>query len=415
LSILVQKYGGRCVASPALIKQVAKKVIESRRAGYSVLVAMSAMGNKTDELIALAREVSDTPSPRELDMLITVGERISISLLSMAISDLGFDSISFTGSQSGIITTDHHNRARILDVRPERIIKSLSEGKIVIVAGFQGVSKQKEITTLGRGGSDLTAVVLAKALCAESCQLRKSVPGVMSADPDVVRGARLLDAISPEKLLELAWAGASVIHPRAAQFVRRNRLSVLICSGSSDGCGTRVGSEHKMRKAGSLGRLHESPEAASLDAVASVSPDCSIRIEFPRDSEGLAPSLFEELSERGVTLDMISQACLDDVERLSFVVSESDLPAVEQALAGLGAANRPRCDIVRGLAKIGVVGEGFLSDPAMLATIHRTLAKAGIVPLETAVSALRISALVLADDEKAAVRAIHELISTKSS
>ena len=415
MGILVQKYGGKCVASPALIKQVAKKVIEARRAGYSVLVVMSAMGNKTDELIALAREVSDRPSPRELDMLITVGERISISLLSMAISDLGFDSISFTGSQSGIITTDHHNRARILDVRPERIIKSLSEGKIVIVAGFQGVSRQKEITTLGRGGSDLTAVVLAKALGAECCQLRKSVPGVMSADPEVVRDARLLDAISPEKLLELACAGASVIDRRAAQFVRRNRLPVLICSGASDGCGTRVGSEHKMREAGSLGKLDESPEAARLDAVASVSSVCSVRIEFPRDSEGLVASFFEELSERGVTLDMISQACLGVVERVSFVVSESDLPAVERALSGLGAANRPPCDIVRGLAKIGVVGDGFLSDPSVIAHIHRALAEAGIAPLETAVSAVRVSVLVVANEETPAVRAIHKLISTESS
>lgn len=415
MGILVQKYGGKCVASPALIKQVAKKVIEARRAGHSVLVVMSAMGNKTDELIALAREVSDTPSPRELDMLITVGERISISLLSMAISDLGFDSISFTGSQSGIITTDHHNRARILDVRPERIIKSLSEGKIVIVAGFQGVSKHKEITTLGRGGSDLTAVVLAKALGAECCQLRKSVPGVMSADPEVVEDAHLVDAMSPEKLLELACAGASVIDRRAAQFVRRNRQSVLICSGASDGCATEVGSEYEMKEAGSSGKPNESLEAASLDAVASVGSICSLRIELPRDSEGLVASLFEELSERGVTLDMVSQACTSDVERVGFVFSESDLPAVEHVLAGLETRKRPQCEIVRHLAKIGVVGDGFLSDPAILASIRRALAEASIVPLEIAVSALRVSALVEAKEETTAVRVIHELISRESS
>ncbi len=415
MGILVQKYGGKCVATAAQIKQVAKKVIEARRAGHSVLVVMSAMGNKTNELIALAREVSDTPSPRELDMLITVGERISISLLSMAISDLGFDSISFTGSQSGIITTSHHNRARIVDVRPERIIKSLNEGKIVIVAGFQGVSRQKEITTLGRGGSDLTAVVLAKALGAESCQLRKNVAGVMSADPQVVRNARLLGEISAGKLLELACAGASVIDPRAAQFVRRNRLSVLICSGAGDGCGTRVRSEHKMRKAGISGESDESPEAASLDAVASVSPVCSVRAEFPRDSGGLVASFFEELSQRGLTLDMIAQARLGDVERVRFVVSEGDLAAVEHALQGLGTAVRPQWDIACGLAKIGVVGDGFLSDPAMLASIRRALADAGITPLETAVSALRVSVLVPADDEKAAVRAVHELILAKRS
>ncbi|MBN2209278.1 MAG: aspartate kinase [Candidatus Coatesbacteria bacterium] len=415
MSVLVQKYGGKCVASPALIKQVAKKVIEARRDGHSVLVVMSAMGRKTDELIALAHEVSNRPSPRELDMLITVGERISISLLSMAISDLGFDSISFTGSQSGIITTSHHNSARIVDVRPERIIKSLNEGKIVIVAGFQGVSVQKEITTLGRGGSDLTAVVLAHALHAESCQLRKNVPGVMTADPSVIHGARLLDTMSPDKLLELACAGASVIHRRAARFVRRKGVSVLICSGTTDGCGTKVGSEQRMNESGDVSHSDGGLEAPNLDAVASVSPVCSVKVSVDENAKDLVPSLFEALSDRGVMLDMISQVASGAVERVSFVVADGDLPEVKQSLARLEATRRPECDVIGGLAKIGVVGDGFLSDPATLGSIRRALAKVGIAPLEMAVSALRVTFLVAASEEKPAVQAIHNLIQMTAS
>ncbi|HUT03000.1 MAG TPA: aspartate kinase [bacterium] len=411
MSVLVQKYGGQCVATPALIKQVARKVIEARRAGYSVLVVMSAMGNSTNDLISFAHEVSTKPSPRELDMLITVGERISISLLSMAISDLGFDSISFTGSQSGIITTGQHNRARIVDVRPGRIVDSLKQGKIVIVAGFQGVSQQKEITTLGRGGSDLTAVVLAKALAAQRCELRKGVPGVMSADPNVVPDARLLDVLSAEKLLELSCAGASVVHRRAAQFVCRERLPVLICSGISEGRGTRIVSENKMKKrADSAAASGECPEATSLDSVVSCGPVCSISVDFIGDGALEIASLFEELSKRDVMLDMVSDSSSGRKHCLRFVVSEEDLLALEGALKQDEFTNALKWDVVCDLAEVSVVGSGFLSEAAILGSIHRALAQAGVVAIRTTVSALRVSLLIARDKEKVAVGAIHELI-----
>ena len=416
MSILVQKYGGQCVASPALIKQVARKVIEARSSGYSVLVVMSAMGDATNDLISFAHEVSTKPSPRELDMLITVGERISISLLSMAISDLGFDSISFTGSQSGIITTGQHNRARVVDVRPGRIVESLKQGKVVIVAGFQGVSRQKEITTLGRGGSDLTAVVLAKALAARRCELRKGVPGVMSADPEVVPDARLLDVLSAEKLLELSCAGASVVHQRAAQFVCRERLPVLICSGISEGRGTMIVSENKMRKrADSETPSSERPEAASLDSVVSCSPVYSISVDFIGDGVLEIASLFEELSERDVMLDMASDSFSGREHCLKFVVSEEDLPAAEGALKQEELANALKWDVVRDLAAVSVVGSGFLSETAVLGSIHRALAQAGVTAIRTTVSALRVSLLVARDKEQVAVRAIHELIGRRKA
>jgi len=415
LGILVQKYGGKCVATPALIKQVAQKVIEARRAGHSVLVVMSAMGHKTDELIELAREVSENPSPSELDMLITVGEGISISLLSMAISDLGFDSISFTGSQSGIITSDKHNRARIIAVRPERIVESLRQGKIVIVAGFQGVSKQKEITTLGRGGSDLTAVVLTKALNADVCELRKSVPGVMSADPDIVPDARLLDKIDPEKLLELACAGASVVHQRAAQFVRRHKLAVVVCSGASDGSGTMIESKDEMNKVDDLAGVNECPEAASIDAVVSTSPVCGVHVEFPRGSRDTVIRVFEGMSGLGVSLDMVTHTRVKECQHLRFVVSEEDSPIVERVLTGVAADSSGSWFSTPKLAKVGIVGDGFLSDPSIIARIHQALLEAGVAPLETTVSALRISLLVTGPKEEHAVRAIHRLCGGKDA
>ena len=410
MSVLVQKYGGQCVATPALIKQVARKVIEARRAGYSVLVVMSAMGNTTDDLISFAHQVSAQPSPRELDMLITVGERISISLLSMAISDLGFDSISFTGSQSGIITTDQHNRARVVDVRPGRIVDSLKQGKIVIVAGFQGVSQQKEITTLGRGGSDLTAVVLAKALGAERCELRKGVPGVMSADPQFVPDARLLEVLSAEKLLELSCGGASVVHRRAAQFICRNRLPVLICSGLTEGPGTRIVSENEMKKEADSAAASERPEAASLDSVVSCGPVCSVTVGFTNAGAAQIASLFEALSRRDVTLDMVSDSSSRRKYRLRFVVSDEDLPAVEDSLRQGEFADALKWDVVCDLAEVSIVGSGFLSEAAILGGIHRALAAAGVAVIGTAVSALRISLLVARENEQAAVSAIHELI-----
>lgn len=405
MSVLVQKYGGKCVADPASIKSVAQRVVGARRAGDSVVVVMSAMGSTTDELIALAHQVSSAPSPRELDMLITVGERISMALLSMAIKDLGFDSISFTGSQSGIITTSDHNRARVVDVRPERIIRALDEGKIVIVAGFQGVSTQKEITTLGRGGSDLTAVVMAEALGATRCELRKDVPGIMSADPRSEPNARLIRTFSYDKLVELACAGASVIHGRAARFVRRKRMPVVVCSAVEDSCGTKICGGQPMADNG----LHEHAEVASLDAVVSSSPVCALEVCLPSapQAEGLIPKFFDDLSSREIVLDMVSLSLAGDSGLLSFVVTQNELDQVEELLRGLDLS---RVRAVQELSKVSVIGDGFLSDPKTVSQVQTALTRSGASVFWLKVSALSISLLVKRVHEATAVRAIHELI-----
>ena len=407
--MVVQKYGGKSVATPLLIKSVAAEVIGRRRAGKSVLVVMSAMGSTTDELIGLAHQISDDPWPRELDMLVSVGERISIALLSMAIRDQGLESISFTGSQSGIITTGEHTRARVVDVRPGRIINALQQGKIVIVAGFQGVSLSKEITTLGRGGSDLTAVVLAKALGARRCEIKKDVPGVMTADPRLVPTARLIRRLSAEHLLELSFAGASVLHFRAAQFVCRHNIPVVICSSIEDSSGTEIVplGDSSSQKGQPASQPSSDMEAGSLVAVASVSPVCRVRVLLGQDSADVIAELLEVLSQKGIAVDMASMNEAGELRSLGFLIPQQDRRLLEEALAGLGLSN---VDILCNLAKIGVVGYGFLSDPKTVARVQRALIRAKVRPLAVHLSALRASFLVRAEDEEAAVGAVHSLI-----
>src|SRR5688572_21283331 len=240
IPIVVQKFGGSSVADADKLRKVARRVVETARAGKRVCVVVSAMGDTTDELLALAHKISPAPPRRELDMLLSCGERISMALLSMAIAELGQEAISFTGSQSGIMTNDRHSGARIIEVRPIRIQDELERGKIVIVAGFQGVSYKREITTLGRGGSDTTAVALAAALAAEYCEICSDVDGVYSADPRVVDAPRLLDAISHEEMLELALHGAKVLHADAVEFARRSGISLFARATAKDGGGTRI-------------------------------------------------------------------------------------------------------------------------------------------------------------------------------
>ena len=239
--IIVQKYGGSSVANVEMLKRVATKIVRTRESGYAVVVVISAMGNQTDELLALARQVSSRPSSRELDMLLSVGERIAMAILSMAINDLGYQAISFTGSQSGIITNNSHTRARIVEVRAQRITEELEKGKIVIVAGYQGVSREKEITTLGRGGSDTTAIALAAALSAERCEIYSDVDGIYTADPRVVEGAIKLDRLSYDELEELSKSGAVVMKSDAVEYARKHGIEIFLKSSFKEGRGTTVG------------------------------------------------------------------------------------------------------------------------------------------------------------------------------
>ncbi|MCD6326877.1 aspartate kinase [bacterium] len=410
MGIVVQKYGGSCVATPRLIKRVADRVIKSRRTGDDVLVVMSAMGDMTDDLIALAGKVSSAPCPRELDMLISVGERISMSLLSMAIHDLGFDSISLTGSQSGIITTCQHNRARIVDVRPDRIINSLSEGKIVIVAGFQGVSRQKEITTLGRGGSDLTAVALARALAATKCELVKSVRGVMSGDPEKVPDAQLLPTISADSLVELSTAGASVIDSRAARFVRRHGIPVVICSLDEDDSETVIVSESVMRKNERSVEAEDSDEAATFTAVASRSPVVCIGAHFPAESHQSMQRVLTGLCSAGIAVYMVNLAATGGSQNVDFVVSDDDLQSVEAMLEVLASTSGLKWTATRNLAMIGFIGDGYLLDMGPVCAARAAFSDAAIDALRMHASAFRISVLVQGEDEERALLAAHNLV-----
>ncbi len=241
--IVVQKYGGSSVASVEMLKRVATKIVETRKRGNGVVVVISAMGNQTDELLNLARQISAQPSTRELDMLLSVGERIAMAVLSMAINDLGYQAISFTGSQSGIITDGSHTRARIVEVRAQRIMEELRKGKIVIVAGYQGVSREKEITTLGRGGSDTTSIALAAALSAERCEIYSDVDGIYTADPDMVEDAMKLDRISYEEMEDFSRAGAVVMKSEAVEYARRHKIKIMLMSSFRNSNGTTVGSE----------------------------------------------------------------------------------------------------------------------------------------------------------------------------
>jgi aspartate kinase len=410
VGIVVQKYGGSSVADASAIKRVAQKIVETKRAGHDVVVAVSAMGDSTDELLDLAAQVSPLPPARELDMLLTAGERISMALVAMAISDLGFTARSFTGSQAGVITDSVHGKAKIIDVTPGRISAALDDGHIVIVAGFQGVSQDtKEITTLGRGGTDTTAVALAAALDAEVCEIYTDVDGVFTADPRIVPSARKLDRVTYEEMLEMAACGAKILHLRCVEYARRYDIPIHVRSSFNKLEGTVV--------AGSINDPapedpQEGPmEAAIIAGVAHDRSEAKITVVGVPDKVGVAARVFEALSDAQINLDMIVQnvsAAATNLTDISFTLPRTDGQAAMAALAKLqsevGYAQLLYDDQI---GKVSLIGAGMRSHPGITAKFFSALAESGVNIEMISTSEIRISVIVRDADVDTAVAATH--------
>ncbi|GIU92577.1 MAG: aspartokinase [Acidimicrobiia bacterium] len=396
MGLVVQKYGGTSVATPERISRVAERVVQSRKEGNDVLVVVSAMGDTTDELIALARAVNPNPPARELDMLLTAGERISMALCAMAIEARGVQAVSFTGSQAGILTDAAHGAAKIREIRGDRVRQALAEGKVVIVAGFQGVDPQsKEVTTLGRGGSDATAVALAAAFGAEVCEIYTDVDGVYTADPRLVSDARKLDEISFEEMLELSASGAGVLMSRSVEVGRRYGIPIHVRSSFNDHPGTWV-KESTMEQAIISGIAHDVSEA-------------KLTIRGVPDRPGVAAALFEPMAAEGVNVDMIVQnVSTDGTTDISLTVPKASLETarrIAQEVASRVGARGVEVDAAIG--KVSLVGAGMKSHPGVAARVFRTLADAGINIEMISTSTIRISCVVREEDVTAAVKALH--------
>jgi aspartate kinase len=389
-SIVVQKYGGSSVADVAGIKRVAARIAATREQGKQVCVVVSAMGKTTDELIARARAISGAPSRRELDMLLTCGERASMALLSMAVTELGYQAISFTGSQSGILTNDRHSGARIIEVRPHRVQDELDRGKVVIVAGFQGVSYKREITTLGRGGSDTTAVAMAGALGAEYCEICSDVDGVYTADPRLVAAAELLDAISHEEMLELAAHGAKVLHAECVEFARRSGIALYARATASNSAGTRIDARGAAaeRTAGVTGKkplVRVRVRSGHADAVLAVLAGASVPVVRTTVTSGATADVME------------AWFGLDDVP---------DWPRVRDAL--IAAAGEEA--LTESLGAVSAVGHGVGASAATLARVRAVCAETGAEVQGVDASPLRITVFCRAADVDPLVIALHRAL-----
>jgi len=398
VSIIVQKYGGTSVGDAERIRVVADRVVAAREAGHDVVVVVSAMGHTTDDLLALADRITPTPEPRELDMLLTAGERIAMSLLAIAINARGCRAASYTGSQAGIITDTQHGRAKIVEIRPQRIQESLGAGNVVIVAGFQGLSTSFDITTLGRGGSDTTAVALASALEAEFCEIYTDVLGVFTADPRIVPEARMIGRISYDEMLELAACGAKVLQLRSVEYARRNNVRIHVRSSFTDEPGTWVLEEDE-----------RGMEQALISGVAIDVGEAKVTLEEVPDRPGIAAAIFKAVAAEGINVDMIVQNVSHEGKTdVSFTVPREDLPGLARLLAGVvqdvGAFRFSTDDAI---AKVSLVGAGMKSHPGVAADMFDALASEGINIEMISTSSIRISCIVRADDAERAVQVIH--------
>ena len=402
MGVIVQKFGGSSVSDAVSIQRVARRIVDTRRAGHEVAVVVSAMGDTTDELTDLAQQVSPDPPGRELDMLLTAGERISMALLAMAISDLGMEARSYTGSQAGMITDSSHGQARIIDVTPGRIKTALSEGAIPIVAGFQGVSQDtKDITTLGRGGSDTTAVALAAALEAEVCEIYTDVDGVFTADPRVVPSASKVDRTSYEEMMELAAAGAKVLHLRCVEYARRFDMPIHVRSSFTNLPGTWV-SHHTEG---------DDVEQPIISGVAADKNDAKITVTRVPDRPGEAATIFRTLADAEINIDMIVQNVSrqdSDKTDLTFTCPRGDLGRAMQALLNArGAIGFEDLQSDEDIAKLSLVGAGMRSHPGVSARFFSALAEVGVNVEMISTSEIRISVVIRQKDADAALRAVH--------
>ncbi len=396
MALVVHKYGGTSVADAEKIRSVARRVVDAHKGGDGVVVVVSAMGRQTDELLGLAADVSHRSHPRELDMLLTAGERVTMALVAMAIQDLGVGATSFTGSQAGILTTGQHGQAEIVEIRAERVREGLDEGKVVIVAGFQGVNPDsRDVTTLGRGGSDATAVALAAALSADRCEIYTDVDGVFTADPRVVPTARKLDELTFEEMLELASAGAGVLMPRSVEFGRRFGIPIHVRSSFHDGEGTWV-KEETMEQAVVRGIAHDESEA-------------KLTVFHVPDTPGVAASVFESLAAAGVNVDMIVQNVSHDGSTdISFTVPLSMLDVAERESKMVAeAVDAGGVSVDEGIAKVTVVGIGMKTESGIASRMFRILADHEINIQMISTSPIRISCVVAGDRVEEAVTALH--------
>ena len=403
MGLIVQKYGGSSVADAEGMKRVAARIVASKRDGNRVVVVVSAMGDTTDELIDLANQVTPIPNGRELDMLLTAGERISMALLAMAISSLGHEARSFTGSQAGVITDSSHGRARIIDVTPGRIQEALAEGAIAIVAGFQGISQDtKDITTLGRGGSDTTAVALAAALDADVCEIYTDVDGVFSADPRVVPSAQKLKSVTYEEMLELAASGAKVLHLRCVEYARRYDLPIHVRSSFSNNEGTWVVKDHPEG---------DQMEQAIISGIAHDKSEAKITIVGVPDRTGVAARIFQAIADNDINIDMIVQnvsAAATGLTDISFTLPKSEGTNATQILQKLqGEVGFASILYDDQIGKISLVGAGMRSHPGVTATFFAAMAEAGINIEMISTSEIRISIICRVTDLEKGVKAAH--------
>ena len=399
MPIVVQKYGGTSVGTPERIGSIADRVVRTREAGKDVVVVVSAMGHTTDELLEMASALTPIPEPRELDMLLTAGERIAMSLLAIAVNARGCKAASYTGSQAGIITDAQHGKARIVEIRPGRIQESLEAGNVVILAGFQGLSVNYDITTLGRGGSDTTAVAMAGALGAEVCEIYTDVEGVFTADPRLEPDARKIDRISYEEMLELAAAGAKVLQLRSVEYARRHNVRLRVLPSYTEGEGTWVVEEDEIPML----------EQALIRGVALDADEAKVTLDEVPDRPGVAAAIFKAVAADGINVDMIVQNVSHDGRvDLSFTVPKADLGRLESVMRGIvsdiGAVRYSTDDAI---AKLSLVGAGMKSSPGVAADMFDALAAEGINIDMISTSSIRISCIIRADDASRAVRVVH--------
>ncbi len=410
MALIVQKYGGSSVADAEGMKRVAARIVATKKAGNQVVVVVSAMGDTTDELIDLANQVSPIPPGRELDMLLTAGERISMALLAMAINNLGFEALSFTGSQAGVITDSTHGKARIIDVTPGRIREAIDSGSIAIVAGFQGISQDtNDITTLGRGGSDTTAVALAAALEADVCEIYTDVDGIFSADPRAIPAARKLTTVTYEEMLELAAAGAKVLHLRCVEYARRYNLPIHVRSSFSPLEGTWVVENHP--EGGTM-------EQAIIAGVAHDKSEAKITIVGVPDRTGVAARIFQALADNDLNIDMIVQnvsAAATGLTDISFTLPKADgaeaTTVLKKIQGEVGFASLQYDDTI---GKLSLVGAGMRSHPGVTATFFAAMAEAGVNIEMISTSEIRISVIIREGDLERAARAAHTAFSLDS-
>jgi len=397
MKLIVQKFGGTSVADTSTLKIVAERIIDRKKEGYEVVVVPSAMGSSTDELIDLANELSEQPTPREMDMLLSAGERITMSLLSMHLNSLGHSSFSLTGSQAGIITTSRHGKAEIEEISGERVREGIERGDIVIVAGFQGFNRDtKEITTLGRGGSDATAVALAAALGAEKCEIFTDVEGVFTADPRIINSAKLIDEITYDEMLEMSSSGAGVLMARSVEFGRRYNVPIIVKSTFTNNKGTVV-KEKTMEEAIVSGVTHNDKEVKfTLFGVP--------------DQPGIAGTVFGSLSEIGTNVDMIVQnVSKESITDISFTAPSEQQKDVEDTLKNISKQlDAKGYDVDENIARISIIGAGMKSESGVASKMFKTLGDNKINISMISTSPIRVSCVISSNDIEKALNVLHE-------